>query len=64
METDELARNLRLVAKTYRHRAERRAESLRVVLPMLTCIVVAGGVTLLYCLSVFGPFVQLIWDLS
>jgi general secretion pathway protein F len=63
-EADELARNLRIAAKTYRHRAERLAESLRVVMPMLTCIVVAGGVTLLYALSVFGPFVQLIWELS
>jgi len=63
-EPDHLARTLRLAAKTYRHRAERRAEWLRVALPMLTCVVLAGGVTLLYCLSVFGPFVRLIRDLS
>jgi type II secretory pathway component PulF len=59
-----LARTLRLAAKTYRHRAEGRAEWLRVAIPMLTCVVLAGGVTLLYCLSIIGPFVRLIQDLS
>jgi general secretion pathway protein F len=59
-----LARTLRLAAKTYRHRAERRAELLRVVIPTLTCVVIAGGITLLYCLSIFGPFTQLIQDLG
>jgi general secretion pathway protein F len=61
---DGLARSLRLVARTYRHRAERRTAWLRVAMPVLTCIVFAGGVTLLYCLSIFGPFVRLIQDLS
>ena len=59
-----LVRTLRLAAQTYRHRAERRTKWLRTVTPMLTCVVLAGGVTLLYCLSVFGPLVRLIKDLS
>jgi type II secretory pathway component PulF len=63
-EAASLARTLRLAAKTYRHRAERRAEWLRIVMPMLTCVVLAGGVTLLYCLSVFAPVFRLIQDLS
>jgi general secretion pathway protein F len=63
-EANAVARSLRLAAETYRRRAERRAESLRIVIPVLTCVVFAGGVTLLYCLSVFGPFVRLIRDMS
>jgi general secretion pathway protein F len=63
-EAGSLARTLRLAAKTYRHRAERHTKWLCVVMPMLTCVGLAGGVTLLYCLSVFGPLVQLIKDLS
>jgi type II secretory pathway component PulF len=63
-EADGLADTLRIAANTYRHRAQRRAEWLRVTMPTLTCIVLAGGVTLLYCLSVFGPFIRLIRDLS
>jgi type II secretory pathway component PulF len=55
---------LRLAAQTYRHRAERRANCLRVVMPMVTCVVLAGGITLLYCLSVFVPLVRLIRDLT
>ncbi len=63
-ETGDLARMLQLAARTYRNRAERRTKWIRTATPMLTCVVVAGGVTLLYCLSVFGPLVQLIKDLS
>ncbi len=63
-EAGSLARSLRLAAKTYRGRAERRAEWLRIVMPMLLCVVLAGGVTLLYCLSVFVPVFHLIRDLS
>lgn len=59
-----LARALRLAAKTYRHRAQRATKRLGVVMPMLTCVVLAGGVTLLYCLSVFVPLFRLINDLS
>ena len=63
-EAGNLAGTLRLAAHTYRRRAERRTQWLRTVTPTVTCIVLAGGVTLLYCLSVFGPLVRLIRDLS
>jgi type II secretory pathway component PulF len=63
-EASGLARTLRLAAKTYRQRAQRQTKRLRVVMPMLTCFVLAGGVTLLYCLSVFVPLVRLVEDLS
>ena len=59
-----MARTLRLAAEMYRRRAERRTKWLRTVMPVLTCVVLAGGVTLLYCLSVFVPLVRLINDLS
>ena len=59
-----LAHNLRIAADIYRHRAQRRAEWLRVIVPTLACVFLAGGVTLLYCLSIFSPLVQLILDFS
>jgi type II secretory pathway component PulF len=63
-ETGDLARMLQLAARTYRNRAERRTKWLRTAMPMMACAVLAGGVTLLYCFSVFGPLVQLIEELG
>ncbi len=62
-EAGDLVRTLRIASQTYRHRAERRIKWIRTVAPMMTCVVVAGGVTLLYCLSIFVPFVQLMKEL-
>ena len=64
IEAQDLAHTLRLAAQMYRCRAERHTKWLRAVMPMLTCVVLAGGVTLLYCLSVFAPLFRLIQDLS
>lgn len=64
LDTDDLARNLRIASRTYRQRAEQQAKRIRAVMPMLTCVVLAGSVTLLYCLSVFVPLVRLINELS
>ena len=64
MGSNDLCRALKLAAETYRNRAERRTKWLRTVPPMLTCVFVAGGITLLYCLSVFMPFIHLMKDLS
>ena len=58
------AQSLRIAASVYRHRAQRRAESLRVIVPTVTCVALAGGATLFYCLSIFSPFVQMIRGLS
>jgi type II secretory pathway component PulF len=63
-EAGSLVRTLRSASELYRRRAERGTARLRAVAPMLTCVVLAGGVTLLYCLSVFVPLYQLICDLS
>jgi len=57
-ETSDLVTTLRIASKTYQHRAESRIKWLRRAAPMLTCIFLAGGVTLMYCLSIFVPFVQ------
>ena len=59
-----LGQTLRSAAKMYRNRAQRRAEWLRVIVPALTCVFLAGGATLLYGLSIFGPLIQMIRGLS
>lgn len=63
-EAEGIGHALRMAAKVYRHRAQRNAVSLRGWLPPLLCVVIAGGVTLLYCLAVFGPLVRMIWELG
>ena len=63
-EAEGIAHALRIAAKVYRQRAQRNAVSLRGWLPPLLCVVIAGGVTLLYCLAVFGPLVRMIWELG
>jgi general secretion pathway protein F len=59
-----VAESLRLAANTYRLRAQRRTERIRVVLPILACTLVGGGVTLLYALSLFLPLVQMLQGLA
>ena len=54
------ARALRMAADIYRQAAKRREERLRIVAPMVVCVVLGGGVTLLYGLSLFVPVVQLL----
>ena len=55
---------LRMAANTYRESAQRRAERLRVLAPLVTCIVLGGGVTLLYGLALFIPVVQMLKGLA
>ena len=47
---------LNRAAAMYRHRAEYLAETIRVYLPMLMIVVVAGGMTLCYTLCLFAPY--------
>jgi general secretion pathway protein F len=54
------ARALHMAASIYRQAAKRREERLRIVAPMVVCVVLGGGVTLLYGLSLFVPVVQLL----
>jgi general secretion pathway protein F len=58
------SRALHMAAGLYRHAAERRIQRLRVVAPIVTCLVIGGGVTLLYALVVFVPVTQMIQGLA
>jgi hypothetical protein len=49
-----------MAAGIYRESAKRREEKLRVITPIIVCVLVGGGATLLYGLSLFVPLVQLL----
>jgi hypothetical protein len=53
-----------MAAETYGLRAAQRIERLRTMFPLVTCVVLAGGATLLYALSVFLPLVQLLYQMN
>jgi type II secretory pathway component PulF len=57
-------RALRLAASTYREAAERRVSRLQVTAPLVACVLLGGGVTLLYGLALFVPLAQLIRGLA
>jgi type II secretory pathway component PulF len=58
------SRALRMASNTYRQSARRRIERLRVAAPNLACVVIGGGVTLLYGLALFVPVAQMIRELA
>ncbi len=58
-ENGKLNETLQLAADVYEKRASRRAELLRVVLPVVLTIFVAGSVTLLYGVILFAPIREL-----
>jgi type II secretory pathway component PulF len=58
------ARALRMAASIYRQSAKRREERFRIVVPLVVCALLGGGVTLLYGLSLFVPVVQLLRALA
>jgi general secretion pathway protein F len=55
---------LRDAADTYRRRAIRRADWLRLYLPMLLTIGIGGTVTVLYALSLFVPWTSMLFELT
>lgn len=57
-------RALRMAASLYRQSAQRRLQRLRVVAPLVTCLVIGGGVTLMYGLALFVPLAQMIQGLA
>jgi general secretion pathway protein F len=59
-----LAKSLREAADTYRRRAVRRADWLRLYFPMLVTIGIGGTVTALYALSLFIPWTTMLYDLA
>jgi len=58
------ARALRMAASLYRDSAQRHLERLRVTAPLVLCIVLGGGVTLLYGLALFVPVVEMLRGLA
>ncbi len=58
-ENGKLNETLKLAADVYEKRASRRAELLRVVLPVVLTVFIAGSVTLLYGLVLFAPIREL-----
>jgi type II secretory pathway component PulF len=58
------ARALRMAAGLYRDSARRHIERLRVVAPLIACILVGGSVTLLYGLALFVPVVEMLRSLA
>jgi general secretion pathway protein F len=59
-----LVKALRAAGDMYHRRAETSVDWLRVVFPALAAVVVGGGATLLYCLTVFLPLTSLLRGLS
>jgi general secretion pathway protein F len=57
-------RALEMAARVYRLAAERSAERSRILTPIFVCVILGGGVTLLYALSVFVPVVELLYALA
>jgi general secretion pathway protein F len=55
---------LRQVADTYRASAQRRLDRWSLAAPLLLCVVVGGGATLLYGLALFVPIVDLLKGLA
>lgn len=59
-----LAKALRDAADTYRRRAVRRADWLRVRLPVILMLGIGGTVTVLYALALFVPWTSLLYELT
>ncbi len=64
VEQAQLVRSLQGAEELYRARAESQIAWIRISFPALAAVVLGGGVTLFYCLTVFGPFTQLLRMLS
>ncbi|MGH7129902.1 MAG: type II secretion system F family protein, partial [Planctomycetaceae bacterium] len=63
MTADPLAPALRQVAEVYRRRAQRTAEWMQSVLPLVVTVVVLGGAVLVYALTLFLPLTGLLKEL-
>lgn len=55
---------LRIAAQVYRGTADRYAERTRLTLPMLVCVILGGGATLVYGLLLFVPMTDLLQSLA
>jgi type II secretory pathway component PulF len=59
-----LAQSLRVAGDTYRQQAVDGAEWVKLTFPVVACIVIGGGATLFYALTLFLPLVDMLWGLS
>jgi general secretion pathway protein F len=59
-----LVRMLRHAGAVYRRRATSRANWFKLLFPILTALVIGGGVTALYALTLFGPLARFWRDLG
>jgi general secretion pathway protein F len=55
---------LQQAAEIYQHRAEHQSDWLQLVLPLTFTFVLAGGITLLYALMLYAPYVSLLKTLG
>jgi type II secretory pathway component PulF len=63
-ETTGRARALKLAAGVYRRTSDQQLERVRTLAPLVTCVVIGGGMTLLYGLALFAPYVDLLRGLA
>ena len=59
-----VGRPMHYAAQMYRRRAETATEWIKILAPFAFLVVIGGGATLFYVLTVFRPFVTLLQDLS
>jgi type II secretory pathway component PulF len=57
-------RALSMAGNLYRESARRRLDRVQLLAPVITCVVIGGGVTLLYGLTLFVPLVQMLKGLA
>jgi type II secretory pathway component PulF len=57
-------RALRMAARLYRDHAQRDVERVKIVAPLVACVVLGGGVTLLYGLALFVPIIDMFRQLA
>lgn len=55
---------LQLIAAMYRQKGERQSAAWRTALPTVVGALVGGVILLLFCLSMFGPYIGLLRDLA
>jgi len=60
----DLCRSLQSAAASYQQRVLRRADLLRIYLPAVLTIAIGGTATLVYALSVFTPFTQMLRQIA
>ncbi|WP_166822148.1 type II secretion system F family protein [Thalassoroseus pseudoceratinae] len=63
-EQPQLVQSLKSAEEMYRTRAESQIAWIRIVFPAAAAVILGGGVTVFYCLTVFWPFTQLLKMLS